>query len=74
MPFKRAFALPNIPLSLKLALQNATPNLKLKTSLEVLNKNLLATRINERRALSLQEVELDGSFLILHIVMKTCTV
>ena len=50
MPFKRAFALPNIPLSLKLALQNATPNLKLKTSLEVLNKNLLATRINERRA------------------------
>jgi hypothetical protein len=34
------------------------PKLKMKTSLEVLNT--LVTRTNKRRALPLQEVELDG--------------
>ena len=29
---------------------------------------------NKRRALSLQEMELDGWFLILHIVLETCTI
>ena len=36
--------------------------------------NLPATRANKRRASSLQEVELDGRFLILHIVLKACTI
>ena len=36
--------------------------------------NLLVTRTNKRRALSPQEVELDGWFLILHIVLETCTI
>ena len=36
--------------------------------------NLPATRTNKRRALSLQEVELGGWFLILHIVPETCTI
>ena len=35
--------------------------------------NLPATKTNKRRALSLQTVELDGWFLILHIVLKPCT-
>ena len=35
--------------------------------------NLLATRTNKHRALSLQEVELDCWFLILRIILKTCT-
>ena len=35
--------------------------------------NMPATRTNKRRALSLQEVELDDWFLILHIVLETCT-
>ena len=33
-----------------------------------------ATKIIKRRALSLQEVELDGRILILHIVLETCTI
>ena len=33
-----------------------------------------ATRTNKRRALSLQKVELDGWFLTLYIVLKTCTI
>ena len=48
------------------------PKLEMKTSLEVLNMPI--TRINKCRALSLQEVELDGWFLILHIILKTCIV
>ena len=35
--------------------------------------NLHATTTNKRRALLLQDVELAGWFLILHIVLKTCT-
>ena len=33
--------------------------------------NLPATRTNKRRALSLQEMKLDGWFLILHIILET---
>ena len=36
--------------------------------------NMHATRINEHRALLLHEMELNGWFLILHIVLKKCTV
>ena len=36
--------------------------------------NLLVTRTSKRRALSLQEVESDGRFLVLHIVLDTCTI
>ena len=36
--------------------------------------NLPATKINQCKALSLQEVELDGWFLILHIVLEICTI
>ena len=47
--------------SLKTTLHNAIPNCKGRRHLK-------------RRALSLQEVELDGCFLILHMVLKTCTI
>ena len=60
--------------SLKTTLQNATPNWKMKTSLESPRYNLPTTRTNERTSLSLQEVELDdGWFLVLHSVLETCT-
>ena len=36
--------------------------------------NLPATRTNKHRALSPQEVELDGWVLILHIVLRTYTI
>ena len=72
MPFKRDLALQNIPLSKQ----------PFKTQPQIENEdvtwspqyNLPATRTNKRRALSLQEVELDGWFLILHIVLETCTI
>ena len=32
------------------------------------------TRTNKRWALSLQELEVDGWFLILHIVLETCII
>jgi hypothetical protein len=32
-----------------------------------------ATRTNKRKALSLQKVELDGWFLIVHIILETYT-
>ena len=35
--------------------------------------NLPTTRTHKRKALPLQEVELDGWFLILHIVLETYT-
>ena len=50
------------------------PKLKMKTSLEVLNIICPATGPHMCRALSLQEVELDGSFLILHTILKTWTI
>ena len=45
--------------SLKNNPSKCNSKLEMKTSLEVLNVNLPATRINNRRALSLQEVESD---------------
>ena len=58
MPFKRDLALQNIPLSKQ----------PLKTQLQIENEdvtwspryNMPVTRINKRRALSLQEMGLDG--------------
>ena len=71
MPFKCTLALQNIPLSKQ----------PFQTQPQIENEdvtwspwyNMPATRTNERRALSIQEVELDGWFLILHIVLETCT-
>jgi hypothetical protein len=50
------------------------PNLKNEDIVWSPQYNLPATRTNERRALSLQEVQLDGWILILHIVLETCTI
>ena len=73
LPFKCDLALQNIPFS-----QNnpskRNPKLKMKTSLEVLDLICPPTRTNKRMALSLQEVELDGCFVTLQIVLKTCTI
>ena len=71
-PFKRDLALQNIPLSQQ----------PFKTQPQIENEdvtwspryNLHVTRINKCRALSRQEVELDGWFLFLHVVLKTCTI
>ena len=77
MPFKRNSALQNIPLSKQ----------PFKTQPQIDNEditwspryNLLVTRTNKRMALSLQEVELDGGFLILftlywkHVPYNSCT-
>ena len=46
--------------SLKTTLQNATPNCKMKTSLEVLDIICPPQEPDKRRALSLQELALDG--------------
>ena len=72
MPFKCDLALRNIPSENNSTKRN--PKLKMKTSLEVLNINLFATGTNKRMELSLQEVGLDGSFFILYVVLKTCTI
>ena len=45
------------------------PNLKMNTSLEVLN---MICPPQEPTSIGLQEMELDGWFLILHIVLETC--
>ena len=68
MPFKRNLDLQNIPLSKQ-------PS---KTQLQIENEdttwspqyNLPGTTTNKRRALSLQEVELDGWLLTLHFVLE----
>ena len=72
MPFKCDLALQNIPLSKQ----------HFKTQSEIENEDVTwnpqynppITRTNKRRAVSLQEVEFDGCFLILHTVLETCTV
>ena len=73
MPFKRDLALQGIPLS-------EHPS---KTQPQIENEdvtvrpqyNMLVTRTNKHRALSLQEViELDGWILVLRIVLKTRTI
>ena len=46
----------------------------MKTSLQVLNIIYTVKRINKCRTLSLQEVELEGWIIILHIVLETCTI
>ena len=71
MLFKFSLALQNIPLSKQ-------PS---KTQPQIENEdvtwspwyNMPGTRTNKRQAMSIQEVELDGWFLILHIVLETCT-
>ena len=72
IPFKHDLALQSIPLSIQ----------PFKTQPQVINEditwspqyNLPATKTHKHGALSLQEVELDGWFLIFHmIVMETCT-
>ena len=71
MPFKRDSALQNTPL-LKQPFKTQ-PQIENKDLTRNPQYNLLATTTNKRRALSLQEVKLDGRFLILHIVLQTCT-
>ena len=65
---------PSTYTSLKTTLWNATPKLQNEDVTWSARYNLLATRTNKRRALSLQELELDGWFLILHIVLETSTI
>jgi len=62
----------SMPFKPDLALQNATQieNEDFSWSPQY---NLPTTRTNERMSLSLQEVELDGWFVILQIVLETCT-
>ena len=66
-----------------LALQISPSKQLFNTQLQVENEdvtwspryNMPATRTNKRtRALSLQEMELDGWFLILHIILETCII
>ena len=72
MPFKRDLALQNISFSKQsFKMQPQIENEDVTWSLQC---NLPATKTNKRRALSLQEVEFDGWFLILHIVLETCTI
>ena len=54
-------------------LQNATPNW-IEDVTWTPQFTLLGTNTNKRRALPIQEVELDGWFSILHIVVETCTI
>ena len=72
MPFKCDLALQSIPLSKQpFKLQPQIENEDVTWSPQY---NMPATRTNKRRALSLQEIEFDGWFLILHIVLETCTI
>ena len=71
-PFTCDLALQNIPLwkqSFK-----TQPQIETKDVTWSSQYNLPTTRIKNCRTLSLQEVELDGPFLILHIVLETCTI
>jgi hypothetical protein len=72
-PFKRDLVLQYIPLSKQL----------FKTQLQIENEdvtwspryNMIAIRSKKHRALSLlQEMELDGWFFILRIILETCTI
>jgi hypothetical protein len=70
VPFRHELVLQSIPLSKQ----------PFKTQLQIENEDvtwsprypLLTTRTDMRMALSLQEVESDDGFLILHIVLETC--
>jgi hypothetical protein len=73
MPFERDLAqVQNIPLSKQPF--NMQPQLVNEDVTWSLQYKMHVTRTNKRRALSLQEMELDGWFLILHMVPKTCTI
>ena len=72
MPFKRDLVLQNIPLSKQsFKTQPQTENEDVTWSPQ---HNPPTTGTNKRRASSLQEAELDGWFLILHIVLETWTI
>ena len=77
MPFERDWALQNIPSLSQNNSSKRNPKLWMMTKttlLEVLNLICPATGVNKRiRTLSLPEVELDGWFLILRVVLETCT-
>ena len=68
MHFKFDLALQNIPLSK----QSFKPQPQIENEDITWNpqNNMPATSTNKRRSLSLQEVRLDGWFLILHIVLE----
>ena len=65
------FGLQNIPLSKQPC--KTQPQIEYEDVTWSPQYNLLTTRTKKRRALSLQEVKLDGWFLILHIMLETCT-
>ena len=69
MPFKRDLAFQNIPLSKQPFITQ--PQIENEDVTWSPWYNMPATRTNERRVLSLPEVELDGRFLILHTVLET---
>ena len=72
MPLKRDLALQNIPLSKQpFTMQPQIANEGVTWNPQY---NLTPTRTNKRRALSLQEVESDGWFLILHVTLETCII
>ena len=68
MPFKRDLTRQNIPLS-KQPFQTQ-PQIENDDITGSPPYNLPATRTNKHRASSLQEMKLDGRFLILHIIPK----
>ena len=72
MPFKRDLALQNVPLSKQPF--KTRPQIEDEDITWSPQYNMSATRTNQRRALSLQEVKLDGWFLILRIVLETCII
>ena len=72
MPFKHKLALQNNPLSKQPFITQ--PQIEKEDITWSPQYNMPIIRTNKRRALSLQEVELDGRFLILHIVLETCTI
>ena len=72
MPFKHDLALQNTPLSKQpFKMQPQIENEDFTWSPQY---NMSATGTNKRRPLSLQEVELNGWFLILPTQLETCTI
>jgi hypothetical protein len=72
MPFKRDLALQNIPLSKQPF--KTQPQIEIEDVTWSPQYNPPTTKTNKRRALSLQDVELEGWFLILRIVLETCII
>ena len=72
MPINHDLALQNMPLSKQpFIMQPQIENEDVTWSPQY---DMPATRTNKHRALSLQEMDLDDRFLILHIVLETCTI